>query len=123
MAQPPLDESLTELRALMAEKAEARGGSLRAQLARAGRGLPRAVRREGRFLAQAETMAQNPRTARLVDPRAAARAHDRVARHLRGLDPLGARRRRRLDLLALAGFYVLVTFGAVVAVLVWRGLV
>jgi hypothetical protein len=110
---------LRDLRLLMVERAEARGPTLAAQLRR--RRLPRALRGDARFLAQAEALAAHPRTARLVDPRAAARAHDRLARHLRGLDPRAARRRRRLDTAALIAFYVLVTWLGLLAWLASRG--
>jgi hypothetical protein len=123
MTDPSLTRRLAQLRRLLADKAEAGPGSLRAQLARAGRRLPRFVRRDGRFLAEAEAMARDPRLARLIDPRELRRAHARVARHLRGLDLAAARRRRRLDRLALVGFYVFVALGLVLAVALWRGLV
>lgn len=114
-----LRDRLSDLRALMAERAEARGPTLAAQFRR--RRLPRSLRADARTLAEAEAVAAHPRMARLVDPRAAARAHDRLARHLRGLDPRAARRRRRLDTVSLVAFYVLVTALALLAWLAWRG--
>jgi hypothetical protein len=68
-------------------------------------------------------MARHPRFARLVDARAVARAERKVARHLRSIDPALLRSNRRKDMAATVGLYMLVTFGLVVALLWWRGLV
>jgi hypothetical protein len=113
----------SDLRALLVEKLGATGRDLRAQLARAGRRLPRKARRDAEFLVRAETMASHPRFARLIDPREVTRAEKRLAHRLRAIDPAAERRRRHLDYLALAGLHVLVTFALVVGLLWWGGLV
>lgn len=114
---------LSDLRALLTERLGVAGRDLRDQVRRAGRRLPRAARRDAEFLARAETMARHPRFARLIDPREVKRAERRLSHRLRAIDPAAERRNRRLNLLAAAGFYLLVTFALVVALLVWRGIV
>ncbi len=114
---------LTDLRALLAEKLGTRGPSLAAQVRRAGRRLPRRLRREAEVLARAERMSTHPRFARLIDPREVRRAEGRLSRHLRGIDPALVRRNRRKNAAAALGLYVLVTLGLVVTVLWWRGYV
>ena len=116
-------DRLAELRAQLAEKLGARGPTLRAQLRRAGRRLPRRARREAEFLVRAEEMARHPRLARLVDPRDVARAQGRIGRHLQGIDPALRRRNQRWNAAAALGLYVLATFALVVTVLWWRGYV
>ncbi len=118
-----LSTRFADLRALLAEKLGVGQGDLSRQIRRAGRRLPRKFRREAEFLARAETMARHPRLSRLLDAREVARAESRVARHLRAIDPVRQRRGHRLDRLAAAGFYLLVTFALVVTVLWWRGYV
>jgi hypothetical protein len=103
---------LTGVRALLADKLGATGDDFGRQVRRAGRRLPRRVRREAEFLVRAEEMARHPKFARLIDPRAVARAEGRLSRHL-----------RRKDGVALVALYVLVTFALVVTLLWWRGIV
>ncbi|WP_210527152.1 hypothetical protein [Rubellimicrobium arenae] len=114
---------LASLRTLLHDQLGVRGRTLGQQVRRAGRRLPRALRTDALFLARAEEMARHPRLARLVDPRQVAKAEGRVASHLRSLDPVQARRHRRLDWLATAGFYILSTAALIVAVLWWRGFI
>ena len=118
-----LSTRFVKLRTLLAEKLGVGPGDLSRQIRRAGRRLPRKVRREAEFLARAEAMSRHPRLSRLLDPREVARAENRVARHLGGIDPARQRRDRRQNRLAAVGFYLLVTFALVVTVLWWRGYV
>lgn len=120
---PDWPDRLAELRAQLAERLGARGPTLRAQLRRAGRRLPRRLRREAELLARAEEMSRHPRLARLVDPRDVARAQRRIGRHLGGIDPALLRRNRRWNAAAALGLHVLATFALVVALLWWRGYV
>ncbi len=115
-------DRLCNLRVLLADKLDARGANLGSQLRWARRRLPRQVRREAEYLAQAEQIARHPKFARLIDPRAVSRAHGRLARHLDGVDLATIRRNRRKDRAATLALYVLVTFALVVAMLWWRGL-
>ncbi|MBW7922226.1 MAG: hypothetical protein H3C51_09025 [Rubellimicrobium sp.] len=110
-----------EIGALLAERLGARGATLAERLARVQRLLPRRLRREARFLAGAETMAANPRLARLVDPDRLARAHGAVQAHLAAVNPRERRLTRALGIVAVIAFDLLALAVLVVVVLRWRG--
>lgn len=116
-------DRLASLRGALADKLGARGHDLSGQLRRAGRRLPRRLRREAQLLVRAEEMGRHPKFARLVDPRMVARAEGRLSRHLEGIDSAAIRRGRAKDRVALLALYVLATSVLVVALLWWRGLV
>lgn len=114
---------LSDLHALLTERLGVAGRDLGDQVRRAGRRLPRGARRDAELLIRAETMARHPKFARLIDPREVARAERRLSHRLRSMDPAAERRNRRLNLLAAAGFHLLVILALVVVLLVWRGVV
>ncbi|TNC52026.1 hypothetical protein FHG66_04300 [Rubellimicrobium rubrum] len=118
-----LPARLAALRSLLAEKLGVGPGDLSRQIRRAGRRLPRRLRRDAAVLARAEPLTRHPRLSRLIDPAEVHRAEARLARHLSTIDPVRQRRDRRQDRLAAVGFYILVTFALVVTVLWWRGYV
>lgn len=114
---------LDELRRLFGERLGLRGDSLAAQVRRAGRSLPRHIRRDADYLTQVEAMSRNPRLARRVDPRRSAGAQRSVALWLRQIDPRERARTRLINIAALVAFNLLAVFGLVVFVLVRRGLI
>src|SRR5690554_37398 len=70
---------------LMQERLGARGADLREKMQRAGRLLPRKVRQEARYIADAARLAANPRTLPDVDEARVAHAYDLCLRHLKGV--------------------------------------
>jgi len=112
-----------EARALMRERLGLRGADLRAQVARAGRMLPRAVAREARYLAQVADLAQNPKLMRMIDLGKAARAHAILTAYLRTRDPARAARDWWVNLMGVLAFNLLLMVGLVLGVLLWRGLI
>ncbi len=115
--------SIEEIQNLMRDRLRVRGSTLARQIDRTGRLLPRAIAREARYLAQAETLVQNPKLVRMVDPARLSAAREKVAAYLRGVDPDRRRRDRLLGMLGLVSFQILVIGAALVAWLVWRGIV
>ncbi len=115
--------SIAEIQGLLRTRLRVGGRTFARQIDKAGRRLPRAIARDARFLAQAETLVQNPKLARMVDPQRIADARARVTDHLRGIDPAVERTDRILRLLALISLQVFVVAGCLVAWLVWRGIV
>jgi hypothetical protein len=106
---------------LMEDRLRIRGRDLAEKLRRGGRLLPRAVRDEAAYLAEAVTMAQHPKIGRMLDEERIAHAYDACLRHLNGI---GARERRIAALVGIAAsvaFSLLVVALAFVGVLVWRG--
>ena len=84
---------------LMRSKLGIRARSFPAALARAGRRLPRPIRREGQVLAEALARADNPRLRDTAD----------------------RRRALALDILGALAFSLLLTAALVITLLAWRG--
>ena len=108
--------------ALLEERLGLRGPDLERQLRKAGRRLPRRIRRDGETILMAERFAAHPKMARRIDQAALARAEARMTEHLEAIDPKEARKTRLINLAALVAAQVLLIGVAVVAVLAWRGL-
>jgi hypothetical protein len=118
----PVDEMITEVSDLLADRMKARGNDLTARLRHVRRRLPRRLRAEADRLAEAEGMAGHPRLSHQLDHERLAEAHAALVRHLA---PMGATDRRIgwiLSILASIAFNLLAVFVLLVAVLIWRGL-
>lgn len=95
---------------------------LAAMLRKRGGALPRRLRREAMFLAQADRMAGQPKLARQVDPARLEQAHKALTGYLR---PLGQGARWQGGMLSWASGLVLglmVLAAVVIWVMTWRGL-
>ncbi len=109
----------------VAELFEARldvgGGSLAEKLRRGGRRLPRKVRREAAYLAEAAELAQVPKLMVQIDHHRTAHAYDACLRYLK---PIGAGARRKaiaMQMLTGIGAGVFVTGIMILLILGWRG--
>lgn len=118
-----LDDRLETIAALMEERMGIRGDGFEAKLARAGRRLPRRLRREGALLAEARALAEHPRLARRVDLRRLRKAARALERHLERIDAGKRRTTARINWLAGNALNILIVLGLLVAVIAWRGLV
>jgi hypothetical protein len=116
-------ELAAELSLLLERRLGVKGGGLDARVRRAGRLLPRKVRRAALEIAEAEKREASPRLARLNDPGRLAQCFAVAERHLRAVDPAARRARLILGILGAVAFGLLVLFAAVVTLLVQRGLV
>jgi hypothetical protein len=114
-----LDTQIEELRALLRTRLSIRGKTLPAQIRKAGRLLPRAVRRDATFLAEAQAMMQNPKLARMVDPAKLDLAHKSVVTFLESVDPKERRKDRLLGLLGYLALNFLLFGAAFITWLVW----
>ena len=106
---------------LMEQRLRVGGSGLAAKLERGARFLPRKVRREARYLAEADQAARVPRLQMQLDYEKIARAYDVCVRYLK---PLGASARRKailLDILTGFGSGIFVTIVLVLVVMMWRG--
>lgn len=122
MAQT-LDQLVEDVRTGLATKMHVRGATLAGQVRKAGRRLPRTVRRDAEFLVQVLALAQNPKLARQVNMRRAQAAHRHILLHLETVD-LGAERRAiALQIAASVALAILVTSILLITVLAWRGFV
>lgn len=118
-----LHHKVAELQHLLTTRLRVRGRDLDTLVRRAGRLLPRAVRREAKYLAQADSLSRNPKLARMIDLERAGAAHRLVSEYLATVDPAARARVRLLNWLALIALYFLIVGAAVIAVLRWRGIV
>lgn len=106
---------------MLQQKLGVRGAGLEAKLARAGRRLPRRIRRRVAEIAEAEKREGNPKLARMTDPAALAQAFDEVEAHLNRIDVADRRRGAVLGMLGSVAISLLVVFAALVSYLVWHG--
>lgn len=122
MAEEMLQNQVDEIRALLAAKLRARGQTLDAQLRKAGRQLPRRLRREAKVVVDAMTVAENPKLARMNDDLATRKAAQNLINFLKTIDPADRLKGRILGILGTISAVLIVTFIVVVYVLVKRGL-
>jgi len=121
MMDQDLDRMEAELTRLMHARLGLRGASLDVLTRRAGRSLPRAVRRDLASILRARALSAHPRLVPMVDGPALRAAAARVAGHLRGIDPKAQRFDRLLGLAGVLVFNLVVVALGVLAVLAWRG--
>lgn len=106
---------------LLEQRLRLRGPTLGVLVRKAGRRLPRKVRRAAQELAAVEALAQHPKGRMMVDMTRATAAYDICIAHLK---PLGSGARWKglaLDLAATLGMLLLVLGVAGVTIVVWRG--
>jgi hypothetical protein len=108
---------------LMEDRMGLRGDGFAAKLKRAGRRLPRRIRRDGAVIVEAMALQAHPKLSRQVDEARLDRALTHLDRYLRGIDPWERRKGALLNWLAGIAFSLLVVAALVIAVMRWRGLV
>lgn len=123
MTSMTLQDQIAQVRALMAARLRIRGRTLDHQVRKAGRLLPRAVRRDATYLAQAASVMDHPRLAMMVDMGKAQQAYVRVTDYLETIDPKDRAKGKLLGVLGYISFVVIAVFIVTVWVLVKRGVV
>lgn len=93
--------------------------SLGQALRRAGRRLPRHVRKQGAFILQAQALAGNPKLARQIDPRAVESAYADITAHLEAIDVADERKGRLLNLAGIIAANILLVAAGFVLWLWW----
>lgn len=106
---------------LLREKLGIRGGSLEAQVRRAGRALPRNIRHAAKDLVNAERMARDPKMLLRLDPQQVSAAYDTCVLHLEGIDHQALKSKARFGFAATIIVQVFVIAAVALAVLRWRG--
>ncbi|WP_342078542.1 hypothetical protein [Yoonia sp. SS1-5] len=114
---------IAEVRGLMESKMWIKGCDLRHQVRKAGRRLPRKIRRDMRHLIDASRLDANPKLARMVNDDQIKKAHANVVAYLERLDPREAMWTRILNIAASVALALIVVFVLVLYVLVQRGFV
>ena len=103
---------------LLRKQLGVRGVRLDLQLRKAGRLLPRHIRQDAAYLAQAVELESNPKLARLIDEKKFAGAYRSVVSHLQAIDRRGQRITLALNLAAAVS--VALISAVVIAVLMMR---
>ncbi len=109
--------------ALMEERLGIAGQGLGGKLDTGGRRLPRRIRREAEYLAQAARKAADPAQLAQLDHPRIARAYDVCVTHLSRIGPLGRYRSTLMAVFGRASVNLLILAAIVVGVLLWRGLI
>lgn len=121
MAASDLGQINAELAQLMTDRLGIGGADFAGKVRRAGRLLPRHIRRAARFLVEAEKMSAHPKLIRLIDQKRTSEAAGLCRTYLKSVDPADRRWGIFLGRLSVVVFNLLLLAGLVIAVLVWRG--
>ena len=108
---------------LIDENLGIRGKSLEGKLGRAGRLLPKYIRRDGAVLIDAMKLEGSPKLARMIDDAEVHRAYGNCENYLSGIDPWVRRKNNMISFLSTNALNLIVITGAVIGVLVWRDLI
>ncbi|KNG95189.1 hypothetical protein [Pseudaestuariivita atlantica] len=106
---------------LLGRKYGVRGGGLRIRRKRAGRLLPRDVRRAVREVERAQGLIRHPRIAMQLDAGRIEAAYARACEHLHAVDPKDRVKGYVLGVLAVNAFNALVIATAVILLAWWQG--
>lgn len=123
MSGDMLTNAADDLRRLFEERLRIKGRSLDDQVYKAGRQLPKRVRTDARYIAQALTLRQNPKLARMIDENQIARARRNVVEHLEKIDPKDRLKGRVLHWLGAISAFGIILFIVLVWVAVKRDLI
>jgi len=121
MEKVVVDQLVERISSLLHEKLGMRGGSLEARVRRAGRALPRQVRRAVKELVNAEHMAQEPKMLLRLDPQQVSAAYDTCLMYLDNIDERALKTKARFGFAASVIMQVIVIAAVAFAVLRWRG--
>ena len=118
-----MEDKAQALRQLLQDKFGVRSRSLRQALKRAGRRLPRAMRRQGEVLVRAEQLAAIPKLARQMRAADVDAAYNSLTSHLEAIDVADRRKGWWLSLAGSVATNMLLVITAFLIWLWWRGYV
>lgn len=98
-----------------------RGKSLDIKLRKAGRQLPRDIRRHGDNLVRSVQLQTSPKMARMVDEESVISSYNICEKFLSDIDLMDRRKAQAISFLSTNAMNMLVVAGLLVTVLVWRG--
>ena len=116
-----IHEMAEEVSTLMKERLSIRGRDLAAKLRHTGRMMPKRLKREAAYLAEAVQLSENPRLLKMIDMARAEAAHRDCLEFLKKVDAADRRKGVVLGILASLAMTFLVVSTLVIIVLVWRG--
>lgn len=117
-----LQAKTDRLAQLLEERLDIRGSGFEVKLRRAGRLLPRELRRDGATLVEALSLSAHPRLERRIDAKKVESSAKAIEQYLLDLDPWERRRGIAVNLSASVLFNLLVVAALVAGFMAWRGL-
>lgn len=114
---------IAEIRALFESKMWIKGRDLKTQLRKAGRRLPKKIRRDVALLIDLEKTAANPKLSRMIDMEKATQAHANIVAFMEKRDPRAALLDRIIGIAASIAFALIVVTVLLLYVLVQRGFI
>ena len=121
MLKEELSVQSDRIATMMEERLGVRGSGLEGKLNRAGRRLPKCVRREAERLVQAERMLGHPKLMMQTDPVVISHAAKRCEKYLKSVDPAERRKDAILAFLAVNSLNMLLIAVAFIAYMAWSG--
>ncbi len=121
LAVTTVEKHADQLADLIEERLGIRGRGLEVKLRRAGRAMPRYIRREATRIVQAKQLTANPKLMRQVDPSGIEAAYKKCETWLKSVNPNERRKGAALSLLATNAFNLLAIGGSFLAWAVWSG--
>lgn len=122
-AAQKLKQKNNSLSLVLGQQLDVPGTDLTKVTRKAGRLLPRGLRREARYLIEAEQLASHPKLRSQLDPKRLKRADRSLRAFVRDRDPGRERMDRFLGQIGGLAFSLLLFAGLVITVLAWRGLI
>ncbi|WP_028958523.1 hypothetical protein [Sulfitobacter sp. 20_GPM-1509m] len=116
-----LDARTERLRDALDKALGVKGRTLAAALRKAGRRLPKQVRKQADVVLRAQAIDGHPKLRRTIDMAAVARAETDILAHLKTIDRADLRRGRLLGLAGVIVFNLIVVVALFVVWLVWSG--
>lgn len=110
-----------EVADMMKERLGVRGNGLAAKLRHTGRMMPKRIKQEAAFLAEACVLAENPKLSRMINHERVETAHQTCMGFLESVDVVDRRKGVVLGILGSLTLTFVVVSGLVLGVLVWRG--
>lgn len=120
MGKQTAEDMADDLSSLLHEKLGVRGKELEAQLAHAGRLLPKRVRRQAAVVAEAKRFSGHPKLSQMTDQKMLTRAYSEVEDYLKKIDAAELRKTKIINFLGGLSFNLLAVLGLLVAFLVWK---
>ncbi len=117
------EERADHIAELLESQLGVRGKTLDAKLRKAGRLLPRDIRRHGDRIVQAVSLQGSPKLSRMVDEKDTVVAYDAFEKYLSGIDAWERRKGNALGFLTTNAFNLLVVAALLITVLRWRGFI
>ncbi|TYB87073.1 hypothetical protein [Oceaniovalibus sp. ACAM 378] len=114
-------EQADEIAGLIGTRLGVGGNGLDAKVKKAGRLLPRRIRRDAELLSDAARISEHPRLSRMANPTDTTRAYRDCKRFLIRIDGSERIVRFALGLVTANAFNFLAVSAVLIGVLVWRG--